>query len=231
MVSIWRSATSAAVLGRGRRGPVQPAGYPDVRGRWRGASARYRRGLPSGVPIRVGRELYEALEWQRAAAQALEERLANDSPANLADSQAVSTALQAVRDVLTELNREDLLSRDGAMQGAAAAMKTHLEDGPRGIRIIHLTPVAARAADDFHVARLSLVRRCKKEPPPVLAGAEDDLTSFGKSDASKTGTWPLRPSRTRGDHMASSSSTRNVPVGTICSVRPTTLRYRQSGTC
>ena len=63
----------------------------------------------------------------RAAAQALEDRLANANPTNLADSQTVSTALQAVRDVLTQLNQDDLLSRDGAMQAAAAKLKDPLQ--------------------------------------------------------------------------------------------------------
>jgi hypothetical protein len=63
----------------------------------------------------------------RAAAQALEDQLANACPTNLADSQAVSAALEAVGAVLTQLNRDDLLSRDGAMREAAAAMKTPLK--------------------------------------------------------------------------------------------------------
>jgi|GEM_PF-6664681 hypothetical protein len=63
----------------------------------------------------------------RAAAQALEDKLANASPTNLADSQAVSTALEAVRAVLTELNQEDMLSRDGAIQAAAAEVKGPLQ--------------------------------------------------------------------------------------------------------
>ena len=63
----------------------------------------------------------------RAAAQALEDKLANASPTNLADSQAVSTALEAVRAVLTQLNQEDMLSRDGAIQAAAADVKVPLQ--------------------------------------------------------------------------------------------------------
>ena len=59
----------------------------------------------------------------RAAAQALENKLANANPTNLADSQAAAAALEAVRAVLTQLNQEDLLSRDGAMQAATAEMK------------------------------------------------------------------------------------------------------------
>lgn len=63
----------------------------------------------------------------RAAAQALEDKLANATPTNPADSLAVSTALEAVGAVLTQLNQEDLLSRDGAMQAAAAEMKVPLQ--------------------------------------------------------------------------------------------------------
>ena len=63
----------------------------------------------------------------RAAAQALEDKLANANPTNLADSQAVSTALEAVGAVLTQLNQEDMLSRDGAMQAAAAEVKVPLQ--------------------------------------------------------------------------------------------------------
>lgn len=63
----------------------------------------------------------------RVAAQALEDKLANASPTNLADSQAVSTALEAVRTVLTQLNQEDILSRDGAMQAAATDVKVPLQ--------------------------------------------------------------------------------------------------------
>jgi hypothetical protein len=63
----------------------------------------------------------------RAAAQALEDKLANANPTNLADSQAVSSALQAVQAVLTQLNQEDMLSRDGAMQAAAADVKAPLQ--------------------------------------------------------------------------------------------------------
>lgn len=63
----------------------------------------------------------------RAAAQSLEDKLANACPTNLADSQAVSTALEAVTAILTQLNRGDLLSRDGAIQEAAAKMKAPLK--------------------------------------------------------------------------------------------------------
>ena len=63
----------------------------------------------------------------RAAAQALEDKLASANPTNLADSEAVSTALEAVGAVLTQLNRDDLLSRDGAMQEAATALKEPLQ--------------------------------------------------------------------------------------------------------
>jgi hypothetical protein len=63
----------------------------------------------------------------RAAAQALEDKLANANPTKLVDSQAVLTALEAVGAVLTELNQEDMLSRDGAMQAAAAEVKGPLQ--------------------------------------------------------------------------------------------------------
>jgi hypothetical protein len=63
----------------------------------------------------------------RAAAQALEDKLANANPTNLADSQAVSSALEAVGAVLTQLNQEDMLSRDGAIQAAAAEVKAPLQ--------------------------------------------------------------------------------------------------------
>ena len=63
----------------------------------------------------------------RAAAQVLEDKLANANPTNLADSQAVSTALEVVGAVLTHLNQEDMLWRDGAMQAAAAEVKGPLQ--------------------------------------------------------------------------------------------------------
>jgi len=56
-------------------------------------------------------------------AQELENKLASANPTNLADSEAVSTALEAVGAVLTQLNREDLMSRDGAMDVAAANVR------------------------------------------------------------------------------------------------------------
>jgi hypothetical protein len=71
--------------------------------------------IPTGIPE------------TRAAAQALEDKLANANPTNLADSQAVSAALDAVGAVLTQLNQEDLLSRDGAIQAAAAEVKGPLQ--------------------------------------------------------------------------------------------------------
>ena len=80
----------------------------------------------------------------RAAAQALEDKLANANPTNLADSQAVSTALEAVGAVLTQLNQEDMLSRDGAMQAAAADVKVPLQtlSGLKG----QLTEISTRLA-------------------------------------------------------------------------------------
>lgn len=63
----------------------------------------------------------------RAAAQALEDRLARANPTNLADSRTVSTALELVGAVLTQLNQEDMLSRDGSMQAAAAEVKGPLQ--------------------------------------------------------------------------------------------------------
>lgn len=67
------------------------------------------------------------LPQTRAAAQALEDKLANANPTNLADSQAVSNALEVVRTILTQLNQEDMLSRDAAMQAAATDIKSPLE--------------------------------------------------------------------------------------------------------
>jgi hypothetical protein len=80
----------------------------------------------------------------RAAAQALEDKLANANPTNLADSQAVSTALEVVGAVLTQLNQEDMLSRDGAMQAAAAEVKGPLQtlSGLKG----QLTEISTRLA-------------------------------------------------------------------------------------
>lgn len=63
----------------------------------------------------------------RIAAQALEDKLANANPTGQADCEAVSAALEAVGAVLTLLNQEDLLSRDGAMQAADANMKAPLQ--------------------------------------------------------------------------------------------------------
>ncbi len=63
----------------------------------------------------------------RAAAQALEDKLAHANPIGAAESEAVSGALEAVSAVLTQLNREDMLSRDSAMQAAAAELKVPLQ--------------------------------------------------------------------------------------------------------
>jgi hypothetical protein len=63
----------------------------------------------------------------RAAAQALEDKLAKANPTNLGDSQAVSTALEVVRAILTQLNQEDMLSRDGAIHAVAAEVKGPLQ--------------------------------------------------------------------------------------------------------
>ncbi len=63
----------------------------------------------------------------RAAAQALEDKLNAANPIGAADSRAVSDALEAVSAVLTQLNQEDMLSRDGAMQAAAAEVKGPLQ--------------------------------------------------------------------------------------------------------
>lgn len=63
----------------------------------------------------------------RAAAQTLEDALANANPTNAADSQAISTALEAVQAVLTQLNQEDMLSQDGTMQAVAADVKAPLQ--------------------------------------------------------------------------------------------------------
>jgi hypothetical protein len=75
----------------------------------------------------TGFSIPDDIPQTRAAAQALEDALAKAIPTNLADSKAVSTALEAVGVVLTELNREDLLSGDGAMQAAAADLKGPLQ--------------------------------------------------------------------------------------------------------
>jgi hypothetical protein len=63
----------------------------------------------------------------RAAAQAFEDKLQNANPITGADCQAVGDALNAVGAVLTKLNQEDMLSRDGAMQAAAADLKAPLQ--------------------------------------------------------------------------------------------------------
>jgi hypothetical protein len=63
----------------------------------------------------------------RAAGQAVEDKLASANPIGEADSRAVSQALDAVGAVLTQFNRDDLLSRDGAMQAAAAEVKAPLQ--------------------------------------------------------------------------------------------------------
>ena len=86
----------------------------------------------------------------RAAAQALEDRLANANPTNLADSRAVSAALEAVGAVLTQLNQDDLLSRDGAIQAAAVAMKSPLQ-ALRGLQN-QLTQISTRVATLVNIA-------------------------------------------------------------------------------
>ena len=80
----------------------------------------------------------------RAAAEALEDKLANANPTNLADSQAVSTALEAVTAVLTQLNQEDMLSRDGALRATAAEVKVPLQT-LSGLKD-QLTEISARLA-------------------------------------------------------------------------------------
>jgi hypothetical protein len=59
----------------------------------------------------------------KAAAQALLKKLSAANPITLADSQAISDAVVAVNAILTQLNQEDLMSRTGAMQAAAADLK------------------------------------------------------------------------------------------------------------
>lgn len=98
----------------------------------------------------------------RAAAQELEDRLATANPTNLADSEAVSAALEAVGAVLTQLNQDDLLSRDGAIQAAAAAMKSPLK-ALRGLKN-QLTEISTRVATLINIANDvdKLVNGCAK---------------------------------------------------------------------
>jgi len=63
----------------------------------------------------------------RTAAQALMDKLANANPISAADMQAVADATEALNGVLTQLNQEDMLSRVGAMQAAAAEVKGPLQ--------------------------------------------------------------------------------------------------------
>jgi len=101
----------------------------------------------------------------RAAAQALEDKLAQANPTNLADSQAVCTALEAVGALLTQLNRQDLLSRDGAMQEAAAAMKDPLQT--LSDLKDQLTGISARVAALVNIANDvdKVVNGCAKHFP------------------------------------------------------------------
>src|SRR6185312_2339020 len=77
--------------------------------------------MSTGFPIPT------TIPQTRAAAQAVEDILANANPTNYADSEAVSRALQAVRAVLTQLNQEDMLSRDGAMHAVTADLNAPLQ--------------------------------------------------------------------------------------------------------
>jgi hypothetical protein len=72
-------------------------------------------------------EIPQDLPQTRAAAQSLLDKLSNANPTNAADSQTISDAIDAVNAILTQLNQEDMLSRDGAMQAAAAEIKAPLK--------------------------------------------------------------------------------------------------------
>ena len=72
-------------------------------------------------------EIPQNLPQTRDAAQSLLDKLTNANPTNAADSQTVSDAIDALNAILTQLNREDMLSRDGAMQAAAAEIKDPLK--------------------------------------------------------------------------------------------------------
>jgi archaellum component FlaC len=69
----------------------------------------------------------QTIQSIRDALQSLEDNLDGLTPTNEAQSQAISCALDAVTNLLTLFNQEDMLSRDGAINEVVNEMRGPLE--------------------------------------------------------------------------------------------------------
>lgn len=67
------------------------------------------------------------LPQTRSDAQALMDKLSNANPISQSDTDTIDDAIDSLNVILTQLNQEEMLSKDGAMQAAAAQVKDPLK--------------------------------------------------------------------------------------------------------